>query len=138
MSDDGRLVRKLSGCGAAQHGHAVRFDLEFADGAREPFHCRAESLPHIVAMLRGAGVAAEIERTQAGATAGLSVMEPFVATNGRADAAVDGSHLVLTFSTAQGVPLTIAIPADQAPKLLASAQTRLDEMKAQGPRQGLS
>ncbi|MGQ0741103.1 MAG: hypothetical protein ACT4OG_02230 [Alphaproteobacteria bacterium] len=43
--EDGRKVQAIAGGGSIDSGLAIHFDLKFADGTEEPFHCDHSALP---------------------------------------------------------------------------------------------
>lgn len=117
MLKDGRVVRGVAGGGSKHQGETATFVLTLADGTTEHFDCPHGLLAQLIDSLRNFGQMAEHDRKGRPGGASLDeVIQPYHVVGSQTGQAQDGS-IGVRFQTKEGIPLTVAMPRDQATSL---------------------
>jgi hypothetical protein len=122
-----RTIARVLTYAATDAGHAVEVEVEFSDATRERLRCEEHVAPGLVQALLQASALAEKERAT-GQTQTVQVEMPYRATGLTIGVAPDTSELALKFSTAEGVPIVIAMAPDFARQALQKVVAQLKRM----------
>lgn len=118
MTKAGRRIAKPAGGGSINYGEDIAIILKMADGTQEHLECTAAMLPQVIDLLRSFGQMAANDRAKRPGGVNLDeIVQPYRSrSTPRIGRAPDG-WMALRFDTDSGIPVTVAMPPEQAREL---------------------
>jgi hypothetical protein len=110
-----KSISKVVQSRAVHGGHTIEIELGFGDGSQEVISCPYHLLANVAQAVRQAGVAAEqAQKAQPGQP--IQLEQPYRANGCNAGTAIspDGQWIAIRFSTADAVPVSVAMKPELA------------------------